>query len=313
MNRYLLSIDLGGTNTKIALFNSKLSLKAKTSFFTKKFFSNRDKLLSEIIKRSFALIDKNHIRHDQVLAMGIGVPGLVDFAKGKVYYLPNVPHWKNTPLKKVLEKRTRFKVFVDNDVNLMALAELRLGAAKKAKNAVCLTLGTGVGGGLILNGQLFRGSSYCSGEIGHIPLNIWGNKCSCGGRGCLETYVGNKIILSDAKKKLKIKNLTLERLSELYKKKNRIAIKIYNNFAENIGIALVGVVNVLNPDAIIIGGGLSFAGDFVFKKIKQVIRMRAMPVQSSCVKIYKTSLGRDSGLIGAAILARDNLKARNPH
>lgn len=307
MRRYILSVDLGGTNTKIGVLDYKLFIKAKTSFSTKDFFSNRDKLISEIVKRIFSLLNANRIKTGQILGVGMGVPGPVDFLKGKIHYLPNIPNWQNTALRDILRRKLHLAVWVDNDVNLMTLAEAKLGAAKGAKNAVCLTLGTGVGGGLILEGKLFRGSSFCAGEIGHMPISIDGPRCNCGGRGCLERYVGNKFILAEARKKLKAKNITLEKLSKLSQKGNNAALGIYKNFAKNIGIALCAVVNLLNPDVIVIGGGLSFAGNFIFKEIKQTIDKRAMPIQSKLVKVKKAALGKDAGLIGAALLVRQKL------
>lgn len=307
MNKYIIGIDLGGTNTKIALIDAKFSIKAKITFSTLDFLSSRDKLISEIIQKIFLLIKENNLTNSKIIGVGIGVPGPVDFLNGKVYYLPNIPRWKNTFIKDILEKKINLRVFVDNDVNLMALAEARLGAAKGAKNAVCLTLGTGVGGGLIIEGKLFRGSNFCAGEIGHMPINITGPKCSCGGSGCLERYVGNKFVLTKARKEFKNKNMTLEQLSELSRNGNKTALSIYYGFAEEIGIALTGVVNLLNPEVIVIGGGLSFAGNFIFIRIKETIDNRAMPIQSKAVRIKKAVLGKDSGLIGAALLAKENL------
>ena len=307
MRKYLLSIDLGGTNTKIAILNTKLSIVAKTYFLTKEFSHNKDRLILEITKRSSALINENRLKRVQFLGLGIGVPGPVDFMRGIVHYLPNIPHWQNVPLRDILEKKIHLRVFVDNDVNLMAIAEAGLGAAKNTRNAVCLTLGTGVGGGLILEGRLFRGSNFSAGEIGHIPIHLDGPKCNCGGRGCLERFVGNRIILMQAKKKLKMKNITLEELSTLAKKGNKIALNIYQNFAKNIGIGLTGVVNLLNPEVIVIGGGPSFAGGFIFRKIKETIDKRAMPIQAKLVRIKKAKLGKDAGLIGAALLVKQNI------
>jgi glucokinase len=304
--KYIISIDLGGTNTRIALLDYKLKIIARTSFATEYFISQKQELIREIINKIRELIKGSHVEIKYVLGLGIGVPGPVNFSKGIVHYLPNIPHWENTPIKNILERRTKFKVFVDNDVNLMTLAESRLGAARNQENAVCITLGTGVGGGLILEGNLFRGADFCAGEVGHMPISINGSKCNCGGKGCLETYVGNKVILSKARNLFGRKDIALTELSTLARKGNKKALGIFNDFAEKIGIALTGVVNLLNPRVIVIGGGLSFAGSFLFKKIKDTINKRAMPIQAKYVKIKKASLGKDSGLIGAALLVKEN-------
>jgi len=308
MDRYILSVDLGGTNTRIALVDKSLRIKSKISFSTRDFISKRNKLISEIAIRIVKLLKDKHINKSKIIGLGIGVPGPVDFKKGKVYHLPNIPHWRNTPIRDILRKKLGLRVFVDNDVNLMALAEVKLGAARGKKNAVCITLGTGVGGGLILEGKLFRGAMSCAGEIGHMPLSIGGPVCNCGGRGCLERYVGNKILLAETKRRLQKKDITLKDLSRLASRGNKIALNIYNNFAEKIGIALTGVVNLLNPDVIVVGGGLSFAGSFMFSKMKETISKRAMPTQAKSVRIKRACLGKDAGLIGAALLVRENTR-----
>ena len=303
----IIAIDFGGTNTRIALLSGDtLFIKAKTSFPTKHFFSQKNRLIAELVKRSFTLMREHHLQKSSIVGVGIGVPGLVDFAQGKVYYLPNVPHWENTALRRIVERRMHYPVFVDNDVNCMALAEAAFGAAKGCRNALCLTLGTGVGGGIILNGELFRGSRFCAGEIGHVPLTPNGPRCSCGGRGCLETYVGNKVLLKQARQKLKNPSISLEQVSQLADTGNRTAKKIYVDFARNVGITLSGAVTLLNPDCIVIGGGLSFAGDYIFEIIKQTIRERSMPVQAKAVVVKKAELGKDAGLIGAALLVKKN-------
>jgi len=311
MNKYIISIDLGGTNTRIALVNSHLEIISRISFSTKK-SSSRIKLISEIVSGVNRLIMNNKINKTQIMGLGIGVPGPVDYSNGKIHYLPNISGWKNTPVKKILEKEIGIRVFVDNDVNLMALAETRLGAAKNAINALCVTLGTGVGGGLMLNGELFRGTSFCAGEVGHMPINIDGPNCNCGGKGCLERYVGNSFILKEARSRFNRKDINLERLSQLAKEGHKKALDIYNNFAEKIGIALAGVVNLLNLDTIVIGGGLSLAGGFIFEKIRKTINERAMPIQAKTVKIKKAALGQDAGIIGAALLVKEIMLIKNP-
>jgi len=201
------------------------------------------------------------------------------------------------------------RVFMDNDVNLMTLAEARIGAAKGAKNAFCLTLGTGVGGGIIYEGRLHRGISFSAGEIGHIPLGIKGPKCNCGGSACLESYVGNRFILKLAKKKLgrRARNLTLEKLSKLAKRGNTIALDIFYDYAQKLGLALTAVINLLNPEVIAIGGGVSKAGGFLFAKIREVVKDRAMPIPAKVAKIKKAKLGNNAGILGAAILVKESL------
>jgi glucokinase len=195
---------------------------------------------------------------------------------------------------------------VDNDAKLMTIAEHRVGAAKKFKNALCLTLGTGVGGGLIINGSLYRGNDNAAGELGHIPLNEDGPVCGCGGKACLERYVGNTVILKEAHKLFKT-SLSLEKLSQMSKNNNIKAIKFWKSVGEKLGLGLSGIVNLLNLDVIVIGGGVSDAGKILFDSIKQTISLRAMSVQSKRVKIFKAKLGNDAGVIGAGLLVKEGL------
>jgi len=236
--------------------------------------------------------------------VGLGVPGPINFKKGLIYFMPNISGWHNVPLRAILRKRLGVAVFLDNDANLMSLAEYRLGAAKGAENAICLTLGTGVGGGVIINRQLYRGSGSVAGEIGHIPVNLTGPRCNCGGRACLEAYIGNSKIEKVAERIFKEK-INLVQLSALARKNNRKAIKVWDEVGSILGSALVGVINLLNPDCIVIGGGVAGAGRVLFNKIREVIRAQAMPIQGRAVKVHRAKLGADAGLIGAALLVNE--------
>lgn len=303
---FFIGIDLGGTNLKIALLDDGLHIKDRHVLSTRH-FKSRDNLIEAIVQSTKATISGNALKPSQIKGVGIGLPGPVDAENGLVHFFPNIPGWRAVPLKDMLESRLHRVVFLDNDANLMALAEQRLGAAKGFKNVVCVTLGTGVGGGIIIENKLYRGSSFTAGEIGHLPINEKGPRCNCGGVACLEAYIGNRAILTRAKKLFHKKTLTLEELSALAKKRNRRAEDIWYNVGAYLGIALAATVNLLNPDAIVIGGGVANAGKALFDGLKATLRKRAMSVQSRHVKIYKASLGSDAGMVGAAILVKESL------
>jgi glucokinase len=163
-----------------------------------------------------------------------------------------------------------------------------------------------VGGGLILQGQLYRGEKNAAGEIGHLPINEKGRRCNCGGIGCLEAYVGNNRIKQEAKKIFK-RNITLEELSILAKQNNKRAVKLWRSVASRLGVAFAGMANVLNLDAIVIGGGVANAGEFLFTSVRKAIKERAMCVQAEHIKVLKARLGSDAGLIGAAVLVKEGL------
>jgi glucokinase len=301
----IISIDLGGTNLKIGLFDQGCNLKYKKVLSTKS-FKQKASLIKAIADAIRGIIKDKNLKHADIQGIGLGLPGPIDVEKGIVHFFPNIPGWKEVRLKDILQKRLRLPVHLDNDANLMALAEFYCGAAKKAKNAVCITLGTGVGGGIIIDGRLYRGSTFNAGEIGHIPINEVGPRCNCSGRACLEAYVGNTRILKKARQIFR-RNISLEEVSALAKRNNRSAIKIWQDAGRRLGIALSGVVNLLNPDVIVIGGGVAAAGEVLFRNISLTIKQRAMRVQAKHVQVVSAKLGSDAGLIGAALLVRENL------
>jgi glucokinase len=306
-NKYIIGIDLGGTNLKIALFDHQIRFKSRI-FHPTEGFSCRENLINGIARATLKLIKDNNLVKTDILGVGLGLPGPIDVEKGVVHFFPNIPGWLNVPLKKILQSRIGLPVFIDNDANLMCLAEYKLGAAKGARNAVCLTLGTGVGGGLIIEGKIFRGSSFAAGEIGHMPINEKGPECGCGGMACLESYIGNRRIAKVVKGVFK-KDIPLELVSRMAGKNNKKAIKVWDYVAAKLGLALVGVVNLLNPDRIIIGGGVANAGSFLFSKVEEVIISRAMLVQARQVKVIKARLSNDAGMLGAALLVKEQISS----
>ena len=241
-----------------------------------------------------------------MLGVGLGLPGPVDTFGGIVHFFPNIRGWKNVELKKILEQKTKLTVVIDNDAKLMTLAEYRRGSAAGYKNALCLTLGTGVGGGLIINGALYRGLDNAAGELGHLPINENGPLCGCGSQACLEAYIGNNTIIKEARK-LFGRQVSLESVSRMAVNHNLKAIKFWNRVGVKLGVALAGIVNLLNLDDIVIGGGVAGAGKILFKSVRQTISLRAMSVQAKRIKIFRAKLGVDAGLIGAGYLVKERL------
>jgi glucokinase len=302
--KYIIGIDLGGTNLKIALLDLAYKIKDKAVLSTVR-FSQKEVLISAIADAVNKIIKNNRLKKTDILGVGLGLPGLIDAHQGIVHFFPNIPGWMQVNLKQILEKKLKLPVFIDNDANLMALAEYKLGAAKGARNAVCLTLGTGVGGGIIIEGKLYRGSSFAAGEIGHMPVNEKGPVCNCAGFACLESYIGNQRILHQARKIFK-RRVSLEDLSRAAAGGNKKAQGIWTGVAAKLGLVLSGVVNLLNPDCIVIGGGVAEAGRVLFDALIETILTRAMIVQAKAVKVRKAKLGNNAGMIGAAILVKEH-------
>lgn len=298
--RVKIGIDLGATRIKMALVDEGGRIFHRREIDTP-FNAKRDEIINSIVNNVRDIIKESGVRKRNILGAGIGVPGPVDSKKGIVCYFPNIKGWKDVPLKPILQRRLGLKVNLDNDVNAMTLAEYKFGAGKGALNLVCLTLGTGVGGGIIVNGKIFRGSTMCAGEIGHIPINEKGPRCNCRGIACLERYIGNRYIL-DRAMRIFGKKIRLKELDYLAKRGNRKALRIWEDVGRKLGTALTGVVNLLNPDIIIIGGGVAKAGEFILRPLRREIKARAMSDQAAHVKIVRAKLGDNAGIIGASLL-----------
>jgi glucokinase len=306
MNRkYIIAIDLGGTNLKVALLDLQYKIKDKEIMGTRSFLE-KDELISGIIHAINRVIKYNNLDKTDILGIGLGLPGPVDAKSGIVHFFPNIPGWREVPLRDILKNRIGLPVFLDNDAKIMALAEHRLGSAKGLNNVLCMTLGTGIGGGIIIGGKLYRGFNNAAGEVGHLPINEHGSSCNCGRTGCLEAYIGNNKIIKDARKEFK-RNISLEELSMLAARGNKRAIKIWRKVGRRLGFALAGVVNLLNLDAIVMGGGVANAGRTLFDSTKESLKKQAMNVHGSHVKIFKAKLGNNAGLIGAAIVVKEGL------
>lgn len=316
MKKYYIGIDLGGTNIKVALLTKGFSIVSKVVLDTAS-YKKPSKVIPAIKDSIDNILKEKKASLKDVDSIGIGVAGVVDASSGVIHNLVNIPGWKGINIKKLLGKVMHLPVYADNDANVMTLAEARKGAGRGKKNLICVTLGTGVGGGIILDGKLYRGSTSAAGEIGHIPINEIGPKCNCGGVACVETYVGNKYIVRMLREALKngkktiLKKLAGDNLSkitprllfEAARKKDKFAIEFWNEIGVRIGIALSGVINLLNPDRVVIGGGVADAGEFILSPIRKTVKTRAMSVQARHVTVVKAKLGQDAGLVGAAVLA----------
>ena len=308
LKRYVVGVDVGGTNIKLGIVDPAGKVIVRNSFATSPFASSRIKLIGAIAQEIEASIIAAGLNKKQIAGVGIGLPGLVDYEKGIVRFLPNIPGWRGVHLKSILQKKVKLPVFVDNDVKIITLAESQFGAGQGVANLVCLTLGTGVGAGLILNGRLYRGEGNAAGELGHMPLNEKGPRCNCGGWGCFESYVGRRPLFALASRMVGKNGMTTQKMFALAQNGNKKALRYWRIVAQRIGNGLVGIVNLLNPRLIIIGGGVSNNEKFLFKTIAATIQGRAMSLQGSAFKIKRAKFKDDAGIIGAYVLVTNAQK-----
>ena len=305
-----IGVDVGGTNIKLGLVAPSGKIIVKTNLITKSYVHHPRLLINALVAAIRALIRDNGKTIRDIAGVGIGLPGQINSPQGIVIFLPNVPGWKNVPLRRIIQTQLKLPVFIDNDVNLVTLGEWKLGAGKGYKNLVCITLGTGVGGGLVLNGELYRGEGFVAGEIGHIPLNEQGPACNCGGMGGFERYVGNRILMDKAAGIFGKENIRPQDVFALANRGNALAVRFWREAATHIGNALAGVINLLNPRLVIIGGGIANNYKFMEKTIRAVIRRRAMKVQRNMVRIVRARLGDEAGILGAHILVKESILGR---
>ena len=308
-----IGIDVGGTNVKIALVNEKGNIIYSNSIPTRAemgyeyTINNMKEAIRELLKET-------HTDAKSIEGMGFGFPGQIDCQKGIVRLAPNIPGWVDVPIAEIMEKEFGIPTRVDNDVRCAALGELNYGAGIGCENLICITVGTGIGSGLIVNGKLVRGASNAAGEIGHIKLDInEGPLCGCGDRGCLEAYASGPSIVAMAEEYIKGGKSTKYRelanpditpyiVSEAAKQGDAVAKRIFTIIGGYIGVGLASVVNLLNPEKIIIGGGVAAAGDLLLDPIKETLIKRAMPIAGSAVEIVPAQLGNSAGVIGASLL-----------
>ena len=290
--KYIIALDVGGTKIAAALIeNKRIIKKIKIPTQAKKGKNFVFKRICSVISLLLEAVNKK-----QVKGIGIGLPGLLDCRAGTALLLPNIPSWRNVPIKKMLERKFKLKVKIENDTNCAALAESKF---FKSKNLICLTLGTGVGGGIIIDGKIYSGQGL-AGEFGHMSIDINGPKNRFGSSGTLEEYVSARGIERIAKKyNLKLKIMKLE---EKARKGNKKAIAIYREAGKYLGIALANIVNIFNPETIVISGGISNAGDLILKPAIREMKKRAFNFSQKNLKVVVSKLQENAGLLGAASL-----------
>ncbi|MBI5117745.1 ROK family protein [Candidatus Poribacteria bacterium] len=315
-----IGIDIGATEVKTGLVTRQGTLVSKERHETAKIASPAHFLdiLNETVHR---LLQSNALSKQSVGGIGIGAPGWVDYPHGIVRELTNIPGWRDVPIVIQLQTATGLKSFVDNDANVMAVGELIHGAGRGHENFVCLTLGTGVGGAIVVDGKLYRGANGLAGEIGHMILDLNGPECACGARGCLERYVGNRFIIANALRKLEAlagpvhenillsladnrpDKITPKILAEAAARGDALSLDVWRETGHYLGVALSVLVNLLNPECFIIGGGVARAGSVLFDPMRDTAARLAMNQLGKTTPIMEAELKEDAGLIGAATFA----------
>jgi len=310
--KYAVGVDLGGTNIKIGIVSQKGRVLEKLSLNSKA-EGGPEKVVKQIKTGIKEILSGNK---KKIRGIGIGAPGVVSTKKGTVENPPNFPGWTKVNLGNIIKKEFDINCYVENDANAAAIGEMIFGSGKKYNSFVMITLGTGVGGGIILNRKLYRGEIGAAGEVGHITINYNGPRCNCGSYGCIEAYVGNNYLISKVKsdlltspnlKILKLVTNDLNLLTPIILQKaaedgDTFSKAVISEMGEQIGAALASVSNLLDVGTFIIGGGVSGFGKPLFFAINKSLVARVIASLRNRVKVLPSKLKNEAGIKGASAL-----------
>jgi glucokinase len=316
MNGYIIGIDIGGTMIKGALFDLQGGLIRKDETSTK-----AEKGLEPFIENIVSFVNLFQKGTGKASSLGIGIAGVLDKERETLLESPNLPLLKNVPLKKLLESELGIPVFIENDANIAALGELWAGDGKGIDNFLLLTLGTGIGSGLILNGNLWTGETGKAGEFGHAVVNPEGAQCACGKKGCLEAHSSGSAMVRMAREALaKGRESSLQNLYKnnpdaltpkaIYteaKNGDELCLEIFKEAARFLAIAISDVNNLLDIHNFIIGGGVSKASHIFEAGLREEVRKRVFSISKDKIRIIISKLGNDAGIFGAGYLAKQNI------
>lgn len=311
-----IGIDVGGTNVKIALVddNGKIIYSNSVPTYAKMGYEYTVNNIKQAIKD---LMKETNTTPSDIEGIGFDFPGQVDCKTGVVKLAPNIPGWVNVPIAQMIEDEFHIPTRIDNDVRCAALGELKFGAGKGCENFICITVGTGIGSGIVINGKVVRGATNAAGELGHIKLQMNGGPiCGCGDTGCLEAFASGPAIVAMAQEYIKGGKSTKFRemaaveggeitpymVAKAAEEGDPVAKRIFEIVGEYIGIGLTSVINLLNPERVIIGGGVAESGELLLGPIRKTIKERAMVVADNAVEIVPAQLGNSAGVIGASML-----------
>lgn len=314
-----IGIDLGGTNIAAGLVDEAgsliYSIKRPTDTYR-----GRDAIVADMCAMCLELVIEAEKRGlPRPVAVGVGVPCVVDKSMAFIYTAPNLGEgWVNVPLKRLMEDVTGLKVWLDNDGNLAGLAEHQAGALRGVENGLLLTLGTGIGGGFILNGKLFRGSHGLAPEVGHMIIGDNFYNCNCGKNGCFETFASATAVIRYAEKLVReekypasglhdaarMGSLSAHSIFEAAKTSDPLGMEAVDRLTTYLAVGIVNLINLMDPEVIALGGGVAHAGDFLLDQVKQKVSDRLFLQNFPTARFELAQMGNNAGIIGAAMLGR---------
>ena len=313
---YSIGVDLGGTNIVSAIVNyqGKIVNSLKVPTLAER---GKEATIKRIIETIHENIVQSTIALDDIMGIGIGAPGPLDVKRGIINFAPNLPGWRDVPLKKILENEFNMKVVLENDANAAAWGERCFGIGRGVDNLVCFTLGTGIGGGIIIDGKIYHGNNYGAAELGHMTVNKDGPRCNCGNYGCLEAYSSATGIKNRIKNSIKegikskflnfdddklFESLRLKLIFETARKGDKLTKDIVEEAISYLGIAIANIANILNPEMVVLVGGITNEGNKLLIPLRREVKKRAFYSNYKSLKIVIGKLGGNAGVLGAAAL-----------
>lgn len=308
---YYAGVDLGGTNTKIGILNREGDI-LKSRIIKTLSAEGVDNTLERIWKTIQELAQELDLNIENIKGIGLGIPGPV-LEQSIVAFFANFPWERNINIKEKLEKLTGIETKLDNDANIIALGEAKYGAAKGSKSSVTVALGTGIGGGIYIDGKLVSGAKGAGGEVGHMKIVKDGKLCGCGQRGCFEAYVSATGLIREA-----VSRLTVNKQNLLYKmidgdlmrleakdifdaarEGDAFSLDLVDYEAEYLALGIANILNIINPEVVVLGGGVALAGDILLNPMREKMVKYALPVTLEELKIVQGVLGNEAGIKGA--------------
>ncbi len=308
-----IGVDVGGTNIRAGLVGARGRVYHRDKRPTPR-EGEAGEIVAAIVASIEAMLSKPKVTRKKITGIGVAAPGPLNTKTGVIMNPPNLPSWRDLPLKKILEKELKIPVDLENDANAAAVGEHWIGAGKNADSMIMITLGTGVGGGLIIGGKLWHGASDVAGEIGHTTIDPEGMRCACGNKGCLEVYVSAtgiaermRSVLDQGGESAVVEmlngdrsKLTSELIYEAAEEGDLLARLTLEDTGVYLGIGVANLVNVFNPELVVVGGGVTRAGRLLFDPMKAEANKRSFQAAAKAVEIVPGELGDDAGIIGAA-------------
>ena len=313
----VLAIDLGGTKIIAAIISDKGQVMAREYYLTLA-EEGPQAVIARVLSAIDHLLDSRNLDLSELHSISLAAAGAIDLDKGLVTLSPNLPGWYNIPLRDIVKDKYRVNTFLINDASAAAWGEHHFGVGRGVNNLILLTLGTGIGGGVIINGELYSGPCGSAGEIGHTTIDVNGPRCSCGNVGCLEMLASGTAVAQGAIRRIsqgersslaeivdgKVGNITAEAVGAAAKNGDSLALEVISKAATYLGAGMVNLVNIFNPEMIIIGGGMAPMGDLLLDTARKVVKERAFPLSAQAVRIVTAQLGDNAGVLGAAVFAR---------